>query len=225
MDRCDIFVLLTGTLFGVPVVAWLVIAAALTCLALAVMRRRSGTREISVIAILVAASLASNYALIWLPNVKLMDLIVFVSGLQFGMYVGCMVGVLVWAVYGSINPYGFILPIWVGCMLSESLFGVAGGLIGKHTTITPGSPRVFAWEMAVTGFILSFIYDVMTNLLSAVTISWFETTYLTVLAVMVSGIPFALVHEISNGILFFLGVGPLSLSIQRTVGVRPHVSR
>jgi len=225
MDRYDIPLSLTGIVFGVPLAAWIVLAVVLMCLALIVVRRKSDTREISMITILVAACLASNYALIWLPNVKLMDLIVFVSGLQFGMYVGCLVGILVWAVYGSINPYGFILPIWVGCMLSESLFGVTGGLIGKCTRITSGSPKVFAWEMAVTGFILSFIYDVVTNLLSAVTISWFETTHLTVLAVMVSGIPFALIHEISNGILFFLGVGPLNLSIQRIVGVRSHVSR
>lgn len=69
--------------------------------------------------------LGQQYALIWLPNVKVMDLIVFVSGLRFGAYVGGIVGVLVWAIYCSINPYGFAMPIRPGCMASESLFGIA----------------------------------------------------------------------------------------------------
>lgn len=216
---------LSISLYGLPPVVWLVIALAFTGLIFVLLTKALNAREISVIAVLVSTCLASNYALIWLPNVKVMDLIVFVSGLHFGVHVGGMVGVLVWAIYGSINPRGFVMPIWLGCMAAESVFGIVGGLMGKPFSVNAMKPRRVAWEMAVTGFLLTFIYDLATNLLSALTISWFETSLETIVAVMISGIPFALIHELSNGILFFLGVGPLDSSIEKIAGGKVHVTR
>lgn len=216
---------LSINLFGLPLVAWLVIASAFIGLIFVILTKTLNAREISVVAVLVSTCLASNYALIWLPNVKVMDLIVFVSGLHFGTYVGGMVGILVWAIYGSINPRGFVMPIWLGCMAAESLFGIVGGMIGRPFSVNAMSRRLVAWEMAVTGFLLTFTYDLATNLLSAVTISWFETSLETIVAVMISGVPFALIHELSNAILFFLGVGPLDSSIEKIAGGRFRVTR
>jgi len=208
---------------GLPIVAWLVIVAAFLGLVAVVRGKRLRTREISLIAALVSACLASNYALIWLPNIKAMDLIVFVSGLHFGGYIGAMVGVLVWAIYGSVNPYGFVLPIWLGCMASESLFGVGGGAVRVYFSKNRADVGQPAWLMAVVGFLITFIYDLAMNFMSAITISWFETRPETIVAVIVSGIPFAVVHELSNGIIFFLGVGPLDSSIGRIAGSRNRV--
>jgi len=216
---------LPSSLVGLPTVVWLIIAATLIVLTLLVISKGLNTREISVIAALVSTCLASNYALIWLPNVKVMDLIVFVSGLHFGVYIGGIVGILVWAIYGSINPYGFVLPIWLGCMVAESLFGIVGGLVGAYFPASSPSRRRLSLEMAVIGVLLTFVYDLATNLLSAVTIRWFETSFETILIVIISGIPFAAVHEVSNGILFFLGVGPISSSIHKIVRGGIHVAR
>jgi len=213
-----------SSLLGLPAVVWLVIASALIVLTVLALSKELNTREISVIAVLVSACLASNYALIWLPNVKVMDLIVFVSGLRFGAFIGGIVGILVWAIYGSINPYGFVLPIWLGCMAAESLFGVTGGLVRAYSPVNPSNRRRLSLEMAVIGVLLTFAYDLATNLLSALTISWFETRIETILAVIISGIPFAAVHEASNGILFFLGVDPLSSSIEKITGSGAHVT-
>lgn len=211
---------LSTNLFGLPIAVWLAIVAILVGLTFAILNRRLNTREVSVIAVLASACIVSNYALIWLPNVKVMDLIVFVSGLRFGAYAGGLVGVLVWAIYGSINPYGFILPIWMGCMASESVFGIVGGVIGNHLSAAHRNRREFSLEMGATGFLLSFFYDLVTNVLSAVTVSWFETSPQRILAVLVSGIPFAVIHEFSNGVLFFLGVVPLDTSIRKLIGDR-----
>jgi len=215
---------LSSSLLGLPAVVWLVIAGALVVLVVLALSKELNTREISVIAVLVSACLASNYALIWLPNVKVMDLIVFVSGLRFGAFIGGIVGILVWAIYGSINPYGFVLPIWLGCMAAESLFGMAGGLVRAYSPVSPSNRTRLSLEMAVIGVLLTFAYDLATNLLSALTISWFETHIETILAVIISGIPFAVVHEVSNGILFFLGVDPLSSSIEKITGSGVHVT-
>jgi hypothetical protein len=216
---------LLTNLLGLPAVVWIAIVVSIVALVLIAVVKELNTREISVIAVLVSTCLASNYALIWLPNVKVMDLIVFVSGLQFGASIGGIVAILVWAIYGSINPYGFVLPIWVGCMVAESLFGVTGGLIGAWIQRGSLSCRKLSWEMAIVGFLLTFVYDLFTNVLSAITISWFETSLETILLVIVSGIPFAAIHEVSNGILFLLGVGPISSSIQKIAGGGTDVSR
>jgi len=208
----------SSSLLGLPTAVWLLIVAALVALTVLALSKELNTREISVIAVLVSACLASNYALIWLPNVKVMDLIVFVSGLRFGAFIGGIVGILVWAIYGSINPYGFVLPIWLGCMAAESLFGVTGGLMRAYSLVNSSNRRRLSLEMAVIGVLLTFVYDLATNLLSALTISWFETRIETILAVIISGIPFAVAHEVSNGILFSLGVGPLSSSIEKIAG-------
>jgi len=215
---------LSSSFLGLPAIVWLVVAAALIVLTALALSKGLNTREISVIAVLVSACLASNYALIWLPNVKVMDLIVFVSGLRFGAHIGGIVGVLVWAIYGSINPYGFVLPIWLACMAAESLFGVTGGLVRAYSPVNPSNRRRLSLEMAVIGVLLTFAYDLATNLLSALTISWFETRIETIIAVIISGIPFAVVHEVSNGIIFFLGVDPLSSSIEKIAGSGVYVT-
>src|SRR5712691_7455618 len=53
-----------------------------------------------------ALAIATDYAMLPLANIKLMDSIVFVSALAFGLGVGVSVGTLTWLVYGSVNPLG-----------------------------------------------------------------------------------------------------------------------
>jgi uncharacterized membrane protein len=64
-------------------------------------------------------------------NVKFMDLIVFVSGVVFGPLMGASVGVLTWLVYGTLNPYGFSLPILLATCTGESIYGIIGGMLGS----------------------------------------------------------------------------------------------
>jgi len=115
------------------------------------------TKRAAMVAVLTAACVASNYALIGVVNVKFMDLIVFVAGFSLGPIVGASVGVLTWLVYGSLNPYGFSLPILVITSTGESLYGIVGGLLGR------GSERVHrgvsdSAKFAVVGFLLTFVY-------------------------------------------------------------------
>ncbi len=166
------------------------------------------TLEISVVAVMTAACVATNYLLVGVVNVKVMDLIVFACGLSFGAAVGSSVGALTWLVYGTINPYGFSLPVLVSTCLGETIYGVAGGGlrrlgfaaqdIGKARLLTEG------FKYAILGFLLTAVYDLLTNLASALSLG------LPILPVMVAGIPFAIVHEASNAAFFFAGVVPLA---------------
>lgn len=172
------------------------------------------TRQVSVIAVMTAACVSTNYLLIGVVNVKFMDLLVFVSGFAFGPLVGGSVGVLTWLVYGTINPYGFSLPILVTTCLGESIYGIVGGLLGGVEVRGAGNSvggrfSFFNVKFAVVGFLLTFVYDLLTNIVSGVVVG------IPIVVALVSGIPFALAHELSNTAFFFVGVSPLVSVIRR----------
>jgi uncharacterized membrane protein len=163
----------------------------------------------SIIAVMTATCIASNYLLIGVVNVKFMDLIVFVSGFAFGPTVGASVGVMTWLVYGTLNPYGFSLPILVATSLGESLYGIAGGIMGKRETETIERGLTVSIKFAITGFLLTFVYDLITNIVSGLSAG------IPLNIALVTGIPFAIAHEFSNAAFFFLGALPLIIAIGR----------
>jgi hypothetical protein len=163
----------------------------------------------SLIAVMTAACIASNYLLIGFTNIKFMDLIVFVSGCAFGPALGATVGILTWLVYGTLNPYGFSLPVLVATALGESLYGVTGGLIGARGGLGEGTSASF--KFAIIGFLLTFIYDLATNIVSGLTAG------IPIAVALVAGIPFALAHEASNAAFFFVGARPLIDAVDRLI--------
>ena len=165
----------------------------------------------SIIAMMTAACIASNYLLIGVVNVKFMDLIVFVSGYSFGPTVGASVGVLTWLVYGTLNPYGFSLPILVATSFGESLYGIAGGLLGARGAGAMGSGLPANLKLAITGFLLTFVYDLITNIVSGLSAG------IPLNIALVAGIPFAIAHEFSNTAFFFIGALPLITAIGRLI--------
>lgn len=178
--------------------------------------RRS--QKISLIAVMVAACIGSNYALIGIANFKAMDLLVFVSGFVFGPLIGASVGVLVWAVYGILNPYGFVPQIWIATMLSESIYGLAGGAFARwmpaadYLTHKTGLSILFG----AAGFFLTFLYDLVTNVVFALTFN------IPIIAALIAGIPFAIIHEVSNAALFGMCSAPLISILSRSLGGWNH---
>jgi len=170
------------------------------------------SKKVSLIAVTVAACLGSNYALIGVANFKIMDLLVFVSGFVFGPLIGASVGILVWAVYGVLNPYGFVPQIWIATMLSESMYGVAGGLLGKSLSIvsTSGNRAGLSMLFGAMGFLLTLIYDLITNIAFALTFN------VPIIAALIAGIPFAIIHEMSNAALFGICSIPLITVLERS---------
>jgi hypothetical protein len=148
-----------------------------------------------------------------------MDLFVFVSGYLMGSFSGASIGILTWLVYGTLNPYGFNLPILVATCLGESFYGIVGGFYSKFGAEVPSVStknviqKTF-WEtslkIGIVGFFLTFLYDMFTNMISAII---FETPFIPYL---IAGIPLALVHESSNFFFFFLG-GNLLINVIKNV--------
>ena len=165
------------------------------------------SQRIGVIAVLTAVCVSTNYLLIGITNIKLMDLIVFTSGFIFGNLVGACVGLLTWLVYGTLNPYGFSLPILAATCVGESLYGLAGGLLGRRLQgdFEKNVSSYFSINarFALIGFLLTFIYDFFTNIVSGLVVG------IPITVALISGIPFAITHEFSNTAFFFVGASPL----------------
>src|SRR5207245_7261537 len=79
-----------------------------------------------------ALALATNYALIGIPNVKIMDTLVFVAAFFFGLRLGIGVAASIWLVYGFVNPNGvdsFLMLSFL--MVGECFYALAGVALKK----------------------------------------------------------------------------------------------
>jgi uncharacterized membrane protein len=175
------------------------------------------SKKVAIIAILVALATATNYAMMPLYNIKLMDIIVFLGGFSFGPLVGALVGVTSWAVYGTLNPLGFSVHILLATMLSESIYGIAGGLTRKSFTGNSGFKQEQTnayFFFGVLGFLSTLTYDVITNIV-------FGYVYgpSILVAVIIGFVPFGLLHVISNAFFFGLGCVPAINALLKVVGV------
>ena len=187
------------------------------------------TRKVGLIAVFTAVSLATNYAIIGIPNVKLMDAIVFIGAFLFGLEVGLGSAVCIWTVYGFINPWGQdSLPLLSFLIIGECFYALAGALLSR-TTLTG---RLFADRtgrsrlktsiiFGLVGFQATFAYDVLTNFGSWVFQS--SSMYQALVIGMITGAPFAVVHEISN-LIFFATVVPLAIIVTRKTGLASRLT-
>lgn len=175
----------------------------------ALSRNLFSTRILCLVIMLTSINLASNYTMIGIPNVKIMDLIVFASGYLMGLVPGVLVGVLTWLVYGTLNPLGFNLIILAATSLSETIYAILGwlsrrlNLISDAITLLDGNFWLTNLKLGIIGFLATFIYDLVTNIASVVIVG------LPPLMAIISGAWFALVHEVSNFVFFFFGGTPI----------------
>ena len=170
-------------------------------------------RMVATVATLVAVCIATNYALIGVPNVKVMDFIVFVGGFCFGPLTGVLIGILTWAVYGAINPYGFVPQIWLATMFFESIYGLVGGFLGRHFVSSFDSQRLrLSVFFGIIGCILTLTYDSVVNVVYALVFG------VPIIAAIVLGAPFQVTHVISNAIIFASGSIPLIRVVRKLLG-------
>jgi hypothetical protein len=156
------------------------------------------TREIAVVAGFTALAVASDFALADLPNVKLVDPIVFSVAFIFGLEMGVYVGVLSEVIWGTLSPYGFggyIIPFLVA---GEVLYALAGW--GAAKVWKGESSRISARNFYVGAIlaICAFLWDLETNAGTALLIYWPSPTLQNLLGVEAVGIPFMVAHELGD---------------------------
>lgn len=156
------------------------------------------TFKIAIIATLAALSIATNYALIGVHNIKLMDFIVFVGGFCFGTLTGVSIGMLSWLIYGALNPYGFVPQVWLATMFAESIYGIVGSFLGKSLASTDfdGHRLELSVFFATMGFLPTVVYDLITN------VAWASSANMPIIVAIFVGAPSTVLHEVANAAIF-----------------------
>jgi hypothetical protein len=168
------------------------------------------SRKIAKMGVFTALPIVLKIPILQIPNVEFFSFVVFTSGFLLGIIEGGIVGALSMSIYTIFNPYGLPpLPIGIAQVLSMIFIGILGGLL--YTMILPGrnkkiSLSAFTW-MGVTGFSVTLLYDILTNLGVVIVTGQF-------LPIMLAAIPFTLVHLLSNTLIFIL-LTPLLFRLAR----------
>ena len=115
-------------------------------------------------AIFCAMAIAMGYSLMMVPNIELITVIIFLSGLTLNLWWGALVGLVAMGIYSGLNPLGSGLsfpPLFFAQTISMSLCGLIGGLL-KPIFFTKEFNAYQLFFLAVTGFFVTVIYDIFT---------------------------------------------------------------
>lgn len=180
----------------------------------------SRTRRTAFIAILAALCISTNYVMLPLPNVKLMDVIVFSVGLSMGILPAVAIASVAWLVYGTLNPLGLAIPILITVVLCENIYALAARFLGKKSidAISTGQLTVEQGVVLGTlGLFSTLTYDVITNAVSGVLA--YNSVWVGLLTMNVP-FPLGIIHEASNSV-FFAVITPLLLKLLRKARISP----
>jgi hypothetical protein len=156
------------------------------------------TRELALVAAFTALAVSSDFALTDIPNVKVVDPIVFSVAFVFGLEMGVYVGALSELIWGTVSPYGFggyVIPFLVA---GEVIYALAGWAASKAWS--GESSRLSARNLyfGATLAICAFLWDLETNAATALLSFWPSLTVQKLLATEALGIPFMISHEVSD---------------------------
>jgi hypothetical protein len=175
-----------------------------------------GSRKVAAVSMFTALALATDYAMLPLANVKLMDCIVFICALTFGVSAGASVATLTWLVYGTVNPLGADSGPFLLLLIGSEMIYVVFGYLARRLLSSDQSVPARSLLWGSFGLIGAFLYDVNTIL----------TPYLILgqslkvsLSEMLFAVPFMLAHEVSD-FVFFATVAPVLYLAARKVALR-----
>ena len=169
------------------------------------------TFRIALLSTFTALSVVLGYMLVFLPNIELFTLMIFLSGFILGKRDGAVIGIMSSFIFVFFNPYGVSpLPLFAYQLAHYALVGILGGLthsyLKKKEYFKPEEDlyvfRVL-FLFAIIGALLTFVYDILSTLIGALSIFG---TLETFWATYIFGLPFTTIHLIGNtlGFIFIL---------------------
>lgn len=167
--------------------------------------------RVALLGIFTALAVVLGYALVFIPNIELFTLMIFLAGFIMGKRDGAIVGLMSSFIFVFFNPYGVSpLPLFAYQLFHYALVGYLGGLmcnfLSKKRFFKPEEDMYVLSVLiifAITGAVITFTYDVISTFIGALviygTIESFWPTYII-------GLPFTTIHLIGNmlGFIFIL---------------------
>jgi len=158
-----------------------------------------------------ALAVVIGYMLVFLPNIELFTLMIFLAGFIMGKKDGAIIGLMSSFIFVFFNPYGVSpLPLFAYQLAHYSLVGFLGGIshnfLSKKDYFKP-EDDLYVFRVllifGIIGAVITFVYDILSTLIGALsifgTLDTFWVTYII-------GLPFTTVHLIGNtlGFIFIL---------------------
>ena len=156
-------------------------------------------------AIFCALAVGMGFSLMLVPNVELITVIVFMSGLMLGWRWGTIVGGTAIFIYSGLNPMGSGLsfpPLFFMQILGMAITGFIGGIVRKFFVIKEIN-FINSISLGLLGFFCTFIYDLLTLIAYPLSAGLGISG---IIAALIKGIGFTVLHEISNAIIFAVTV-------------------
>jgi hypothetical protein len=145
-----------------------------------------------------ALGVTLGYALMSVPNVELVTATVFIAGVVSGARGGAFVGAAAEGIFSLFHPLGAPSPpLWIAQVISMAVAGAAGGLFFELGSPLTQSKR---FRIGIAGFLCTLNFAVLTTLAYSLTVSF---SMKQILASLVFGLGFYVVHLISNTAIFF----------------------
>lgn len=146
-------------------------------------------------AVLTALAVAVGMILAHVPNVEGVSAVSFFAGYLTGWASGCVVGGTAMFLLSLLNPLGPAPPpVLAAQILGMATVGASGALLRR---VGRGAPRA---GLVAIGFgaLLTVLYDALTNYGVAVSIGRWRDP----LAILIAGVPFAVLHTVTNAMIF-----------------------
>lgn len=169
--------------------------------------------RVALLGIFTALAVVLGYALVFIPNIELFTLMIFLSGFIMGKRDGAIVGIMSSFIFVFFNPYGVSpIPLFAYQLAHYALVGLFGGVmcdfLSKKSFFKP-EEDLYVYPViiifAISGAVITFTYDIISTLIGALifygSIESFWPTYII-------GLPFTTIHLIGNtlGFIFILPV-------------------
>lgn len=163
------------------------------------------TTTMSLVAMFVALMVGSGWALAMIPNIEFVTALAFTAGATLGPLLGMSVGATGMFFFSATNPIGsgLAFPLLLASQVfSMAIVGLAGGLFRPMPTerLNTTMGRIM---LAAAGLMLTVIYDGVTSISFPLFAGAPASEIITVL---ISGLLFTTVHQISNTLIFFLAI-------------------
>ena len=156
-------------------------------------------------AIFSAVAIGMGFSLMLIPNIEVITVVVFLSGLYLGIRWGGLVGMTSMAIYSGMNPMGSGLsfpPLFAMQIIGMSLTGIIGGLVRPFFFVNQFNVFLIS-SLAIIGFTVTLIYDMLTLIAYPIAAG---LGFSGILAALIKGLGFTLLHEISNAIVFVVSI-------------------
>jgi hypothetical protein len=163
-------------------------------------------------ALLAALCAVVGYLLAGVPNIELISTAVFTCGVLLGVRRGAVIGLVAEAIYAGLNPNGISPPpLFAAQLAAFTLLGAGGGIVRPLFGRLPLALQ--AALAAACGFVLTLVYDVLTNL--AVWVTARESASLAAIVLGGLSFPFPLAHAAVNTAAFGLIVPAVRRAVAR----------